>query len=61
MSETMIVYNEEDIADAALTKVVSTLYCLSVANDFRKPVEVLYPNISSSYLSKVKQPMDLGM
>ena len=45
---------------ASLYSVMSTLYCLSIAADFRKPVEVLYPNIATSYLSVIKNPMDLG-
>jgi Bromodomain len=45
---------------ASLYSVMSTLYCLSIAADFRKPVEVLYPNIANSYLSVIKNPMDLG-
>ena len=45
---------------ASLYSVMSTLYCLSIAADFRKPVEVLYPNIAASYLSVIKNPMDLG-
>ena len=44
----------------ALYRIMSTLYCLSIAADFRKPVEVLYPNIATSYLSVIKHPMDLG-
>ena len=44
----------------ALFNVVSQLYCLSIAADFRRPVEVLYPNIAASYLSVIKHPMDLG-
>ena len=43
-----------------LFHIMSKLYCLSIAADFRKPVEVLYPNIASSYLSVIKNPMDLG-
>ena len=46
--------------NTALFNVMSQLYCLSIAADFRKPVEVLYPNIASSYLSIIKYPMDLG-
>ena len=47
-------------SSTALYQLMSTLYCLSIAADFRKPVEVLYPNIAASYLSVIKHPMDLG-
>ena len=39
---------------------MSILYCQSIAADFRKPVEILYPNMSANYLSIIKHPMDLG-
>ena len=45
---------------ARLLNVLSTLYCQPFAVDFRKPVEILYPNIASDYLSIIKHPMDLG-
>jgi Bromodomain len=45
---------------ARLLNVMSTLYCQPFAVDFRKPVEILYPNIASDYLSIIKHPMDLG-
>lgn len=43
-----------------LLKVMSILYCQSIAADFRKPVEILYPNMAANYLSIIKHPMDLG-
>lgn len=52
--------NDTNETVASLYNVMSTLYCLSIAADFRKPVEVLYPNIAASYLSVIKNPMDLG-
>lgn len=51
--------NEKEISNRLL-KVMSTLYCQSISADFRKPVEVLYPNIALDYLSIIKHPMDLG-
>ena len=48
-----------DCADRLL-KVMSILYCQSIAADFRKPVEILYPNMAANYLSIIKHPMDLG-
>jgi Bromodomain len=64
MSDSMLVTDNEDHDSmaivASLYSVMSTLYCLSIAADFRKPVEVLYPNIAASYLSVIKNPMDLG-
>lgn len=51
---------EHTQSGTALYRIMSTLYCLSIAADFRKPVEVLYPNIATSYLSVIKHPMDLG-
>ena len=53
-------YGATSASAASLYSVMSTLYCLSIAADFRKPVEVLYPNIAASYLSVIKNPMDLG-
>ena len=53
-------YGTTSASAASLYSVMSTLYCLSIAADFRKPVEVLYPNIAASYLSVIKNPMDLG-
>jgi Bromodomain len=64
MSDSMLVTDNEDHDSmaivASLYSVMSTLYCLSIAADFRKPVEMLYPNIAASYLSVIKNPMDLG-
>jgi Bromodomain len=51
--------NEKEISNRLL-KVMSTLYCQSISADFRKPVEILYPNIALDYLSIIKHPMDLG-
>lgn len=45
---------------AELLRIMSTLYCLSIAADFRKPVEKMYPKIAADYLAVIKQPMDLG-
>ena len=63
MASAMEIQQEDidvDESIASLYSVMSTLYCLSIAADFRKPVEVLYPNIAASYLSVIKNPMDLG-
>lgn len=51
--------NEKEVSNRLL-KVMSTLYCQSISADFRKPVEILYPNIALDYLSIIKHPMDLG-
>ena len=51
--------NEKEISNRLL-KVMSTLYCQSISADFRKPVEILYPNIALDYLSIIKHPMDFG-
>lgn len=61
MSETINVTVANDVVDpSSLLKVMSTIYCLSIASDFRKPVELLYPNIAQRYLSVIKRPIDLG-
>jgi Bromodomain len=48
-----------DVNDRLL-KIMSILYCQGIAADFRKPVEILYPNMAANYLSIIKDPMDLG-
>ena len=48
-----------DVNDRLL-KIMSILYCQGIAADFRKPVEILYPNMAANYLSIIKHPMDLG-
>jgi hypothetical protein len=61
MSEIINVTVDNDAVDpSCLLKVMSTIYCLSIAADFRKPVELLYPNIAQRYLSVIKRPIDLG-
>lgn len=44
----------------AMVHLVSILYCRSIFHDFRKPVQILYPSIASTYLSVIKSPMDHG-
>jgi hypothetical protein len=56
----LTVEKENDEISTRLLKVMTTLYCQSIAADFRKPVEILFPNMAASYLSIIKSPMDLG-
>lgn len=44
----------------AMEQVLTILYCRDVFHDFRKPVEVMYPQLAATYQSIVKRPMDLG-
>lgn len=44
----------------AMEQVVTILYCRDVFHDFRKPVEVMYPHLATTYHSVIKRPMDLG-
>jgi hypothetical protein len=40
--------------------IMSILYCRNIFQDFRKPVERMYPHLAGTYQSLVKRPMDLG-
>lgn len=39
---------------------LSLLYCRSIFQDFRRPVESLYPSLAKEYLSVITKPKDLG-
>lgn len=43
-----------------MQEVASILYCRSVFQDFRKPVELMYPTLAKTYSAIIKKPMDLG-
>ena len=43
-----------------LLRILSTIYSLPIASDFRRPVELMYPKIAAAYLSVISTPMDLG-
>ena len=43
-----------------LLRILSTIYTLPIASDFRRPVELMYPKIAAAYLSVIPTPMDLG-
>lgn len=45
---------------ARVLEVVGLLYCRTVSDDYRQPVELLLPQSKQLYRSVIKSPMDLG-
>lgn len=43
-----------------MKRIASSLYCRSICQEFRRPVDALYPTIMSKYMTVVRTPMDLG-
>ena len=61
---------EEDIFDLSrsptsneincIVRIIKKLYCHGIAQEFRKPVQIMYPEIADHYMNTISEPMDLG-
>lgn len=51
---------DDDNIQKKLITIISSVYSLVIASDFRRPVELIYPKMAVNYLKTVEYPMDLG-